>query len=109
MSKILNLAANTFREAIRDRVLNAALVFAVALIGAGVLLGTLSIGQDQKIVKDLGLAAMEIFGVAIAVFMGTSLLHREADKRTIFIVLAKPVRRVEFMLGKFLGLGATLT
>ncbi len=109
MSKILQLAGNTFRETIRDRVLNVALLFALAMIAAGILLGTLSIGEDQKIVKDLGLAAIEFFSVAIAIFIGTSLLFKEMDKRTIFIVLAKPVRRYEFMLGKFLGLAATLT
>lgn len=109
MGKILDLAGNTFRETIRDRVLNVALVFALVMIAAGVALGTLSIGQDLKIVKDLGLAAIEFFGVAIAVFVGTSMLYREIDKRTIFIVLAKPVRRHEFMLGKFLGLSMTLT
>ncbi len=109
MNKIVDLANNTFRETIRDRVLNAALVFAVAMIGASALLGTLSIGQDVKIMRDLGLAAIEVFGAAIAVFVGTSLLHRELDKRTIFVVLAKPVSRQEFLLGKFLGLSATLS
>lgn len=109
MNKILDLSQNTFRETIRDRVLGVALVFAVALIGASVLLGQLSIGQDQKIVRDLGLAAIEVFAVAIALFIGTSLLHRELDKRTIFVVLAKPVTRQEFLFGKFLGLTGTMT
>lgn len=109
MNKIIDLAQNTFRETIRDRVLNVALVFAVALIGASVLLGQLSIGQDQKIVRDLGLGAIEVFAVAIAIFIGTSLLHRELDKRTIFVVLAKPVSRHEFLFGKFLGLSGTMT
>lgn len=109
MRKILDLANNTFRETIRDRVLNVALVFAVAMIGASVLLGTLSIGQDIKIIRDLGLAAIEVFGAAIAIFIGTSMLHRELDKRTILVVLAKPVTRHEFLFGKFLGLSGTLT
>ncbi|MBM3268371.1 MAG: ABC transporter permease subunit [Candidatus Sericytochromatia bacterium] len=109
MQKIVDLANNTFRETIRDRVLNAALVFAVAMIGASVLLGTLSIGQDIKIMRDLGLAAIEVFGAAIAIFVGTSMLFREIDKRTVIVVLAKPVTRHEFLLGKFLGLSATLT
>lgn len=109
MNKIVDLAQNTFRETIRDRVLNVALVFAVALIGASVLLGQLSIGQDQKIVRDLGLAAIEVFAAAIAIFIGTSLLHRELDKRTIFVVLAKPVTRWQFLIGKFVGLAATMT
>ncbi|MBI6546491.1 MAG: ABC transporter permease subunit [Cyanobacteria bacterium NC_groundwater_1444_Ag_S-0.65um_54_12] len=109
MRKIWDLAENTFRETIRDRVLNVSLLFALAMLGASVLLGTLSIGQDQKIVRDLGLAAIEFFGVAIAIFIGTSLLYRELDQRTVFIVLAKPVARHSFLLGKFCGLVATLT
>jgi ABC-type transport system involved in multi-copper enzyme maturation permease subunit len=109
MQKIYDLARNTFRETIRDRVLNAALLFAVAMIGASVLLGQLSIGQDIKVVRDLGLGAIEFFGVVIAIFVGTSMLFREIDKRTIFVVISKPVTRYEFLFGKFLGLSATLT
>ena len=109
MVRIFELAGNTFRETIRDRVLNSSLLFAIALIAASVLLGQLSIGQDQKIVRDLGLGAIEVFSVIIAIFIGTSLLHRELDKRTIFIVLSKPVSRAEFLIGKFTGLMGTLT
>jgi len=108
MNKILGLALNTFRETIRDRILYAIVVFALLMIAGTLFLGTLTIGQDLKILLDVGLAAIELFGVAIAIFVGTSLLHKELDKRTVFTVLTKPVSRWQFILGKFLGLSATL-
>ncbi len=108
MNRILGLALNTFRETIRDRILYAILVFALGMIASTLFLGTLTIGQDFKILLDVGLASIELFGVAIAIFVGTSLLHKELDKRTVFIVLTKPVSRWQFLVGKFLGLSATL-
>jgi ABC-type transport system involved in multi-copper enzyme maturation permease subunit len=108
MKSILGLALNTFRETIRDRILYAILVFALLMIASTLFLGSLTIGQDLKILLDIGLASIEIFGVAIAIFVGTSLLHKELDKRTVFIVLTKPVSRWQFIIGKFLGLSATL-
>lgn len=109
MTQILAIARNTFLETIRDRILNTILVFAVILIGSSLLLGQLSAGQDIKIIKDLGLASMGFFGTVIAVFVGTSLVHKELDKRTVFVVLTKPVSRSAFLVGKLLGLVGTLT
>jgi ABC-type transport system involved in multi-copper enzyme maturation permease subunit len=109
MRTIVAIARNTFLETIRDRILNAILLFAVVLIGASILLGQLSAGQDVKIIKDLGLAAINFFGVIIAIFVGTSLVHKELDKRTVFVVLTKPVPRPAFLLGKLAGLSVTLT
>lgn len=108
MTRLWDLARNTFRETIRDRVLYVILVFAFVMIGASTLFGTLTIGQDRKIVLDLGLAAIELFGVAIAVFVGTNMLYKEIDKRTVYVVLTKPIPRSVFLLGKFLGLSLTL-
>jgi ABC-type transport system involved in multi-copper enzyme maturation permease subunit len=109
MNQIVAIARNTFLETIRDRILNAILVFAVLLIVASILLGQLSAGQDVKIIKDLGLASVSFFGVVIAIFVGTSLVHKELDKRTVFVVLTKPVNRARFLVGKLLGLMTTLT
>ena len=108
MIQILAIAKNTFRETIRDRILNTILVFAVLLIGASILLGQLSAGQDVKIIKDLGLAAMALFGLFIAIFIGVGLVAREIERRSIYAILAKPVRRHEFIIGKYLGLVGTL-
>jgi ABC-type transport system involved in multi-copper enzyme maturation permease subunit len=102
------VAAATFRETVRDRVLYGLVAFAVLLIAASVLLAQLTAGQDLKIVKDLGLAAMSFIGLFIAVFIGVGLVWKEIDRRTIYSLLAKPVRRSELVMGKYAGLVLTL-
>lgn len=102
--RILAVAHNTFRESIRDKVLYVLLFFAASAILGSKALGWITIGQDIKVVNDITLAALEIFGVLIAIFVGTSLLYKEIDKRTLYTILARPMRRYEFVLGKYLGL-----
>ena len=94
---------NVFRESVRDKVLYNLVFFAVLLIGVSYLLGQLTAGQDIKIIKDLGLAAMSLFGLFIAVFIGIGLVSKEVEKRSIYALLAKPIRRQEFIVGKYLG------
>jgi ABC-type transport system involved in multi-copper enzyme maturation permease subunit len=106
--RIQTLAVNTVREAVRSRVLYVLLFFALVLIGTGVLLSTLSYVERERILQDVGLAAIRLFGAAIALFVGVGLIHKEVDRRTIFTILSKPVSRTEFLLGKFAGLVATL-
>jgi ABC-type transport system involved in multi-copper enzyme maturation permease subunit len=106
--RVLAVAANTFRETVRERVLYNLLVFAGLMIVSGLVLGQLSIHQDTKIVKDLGLATMELFGTAIALFIGVGLVGKEIERRSLYPLLAKPLGRVEFLAGKFLGLSFTL-
>jgi ABC-type transport system involved in multi-copper enzyme maturation permease subunit len=89
-----------FRESIRDKVFYNLVLFAVLLIAASILIGQLTAGQDVKIIKDLGLAATSLFGLFIAVFVGTSLVSKEVERRSIYPLLAKPVRRSEFIIGK---------
>lgn len=108
MKAIGRVAVNVFRESVRDKVLYNLVVFAVLLIAASYLIGQLTAGQDIKVIKDLGLAAISVFGVAIAVFIGIGLVWKEVDKRSIYSILAKPVRRSEFVLGKYCGLLLTL-
>jgi len=98
------IATNVFKEAIRDRILYSLLVFTIILISASILIGRLTMGQDQRVVKDLGLASMSLFGVIIATFIGTTLFHKEIQKRTIYTILTKPIHRFEFILGKYFGL-----
>jgi ABC-type transport system involved in multi-copper enzyme maturation permease subunit len=102
------VAAHVFRDSIRDKVLYSVVAFAVILIAASYLISQLTAGQDLKIIKDLGLAAMSLFGLFIAIFIGIGLVAREIDRRSIYAVLAKPVRRYEFIIGKYLGLVGTL-
>ncbi len=101
--KIGVIALNTLREAIRDRVLYTLLFFALLLIGSSSLLSTLSIGEEIKIVKNLGLQSISLFGLLIAIFVGIGLLHKEIDRRTVYPILSKPISRVGFLLGKYLG------
>jgi ABC-type transport system involved in multi-copper enzyme maturation permease subunit len=108
MRAVRCVAINVFRESVRDKVLYNLAVFAVLLISVSYLIGQLTAGQDVKIIKDLGLAAISLFGVAIAVFIGIGLVWKEVDKRSIYSILAKPVRRSEFVLGKYCGLLLTL-
>jgi ABC-type transport system involved in multi-copper enzyme maturation permease subunit len=107
-SRVQTLAVNTVREAVRSRVLYVLLFFALVLIGTGVLLSTLSYVERERILQDVGLAAIRLFGAAIAIFVGVGLIHREVDRRTIFTILSKPVSRAEFLVGKFVGLVVTL-
>lgn len=102
------IALNTFREAVRDRVFYLMLVFAIILIGASRLLAILTVGSEVKIVKDIGLSALSIFGVLTAAFVGVSLVFKEIEKRTIHTLLANPVRRWQFIVGKFVGLSIVL-
>jgi len=107
-SRVAVLAGNTMREAIRSRVLYTLLFFAVLLIGTGVLLSTLTYVEREHILQSVGLAAIRLFGAAIAIFLGIGLVHREVERRTIFTILSKPISRTEFLLGKYLGLVATI-
>ncbi len=106
--KVLAIALMAFTEAVRDRILYSLLAFALAMIGSSTILVRLSVGGEEKIIKDLGLGAISLMGLLIAVFIGVGLVSREIDRRTIYMVMTRPVRRAEFILGKFCGLGLTL-
>lgn len=108
MNRIAAVAANTFRETVRERVLYNLVFFALVMTVSALLLGQVSIRQDEKIVKDLGLAGIDFFGTLIAVFIGVGLVSKEIERRSLYPLLAKPLSREEFFLGKFLGLAFTL-
>ncbi len=103
------IALNTFRENLRDKILYNLLFFAGLLIAASMLLSSLSMGEQEKIVTDMGLAAINLIGVIIAVFVGIGLVSKEIERRTIYTIMARPISRVQFMLGKYLGLVVTLS
>lgn len=106
--KIALVARNTFRESVRDRVLYNLIFFALLMIGSSLLVGELAMGDLQKVIADIGLSAMRFFGMLIAIFIGIQLVYKEIERRTIYGLLAKPLRRAELVLGKFFGLGTTL-
>ncbi len=108
LARVSAIALNTFREAIRNRILYLLLIFAVAMISCAQILSLLTVGSEEKIIKDFGLASIELFGVLTSVFIGIGLVSREIERRTVYTLLAKPIHRFEFVLGKFGGLVITL-
>jgi ABC-type transport system involved in multi-copper enzyme maturation permease subunit len=108
LARIHALAVNTFREAIRNKLLYTLLGFGILMIGSGVLLATLSYVEVDEILQDMGMGAMRFFSAGIAIFIGIGLIHTEVDRRTIFTILSKPVSRTEFLIGKWAGLTTTV-
>jgi ABC-type transport system involved in multi-copper enzyme maturation permease subunit len=108
LMRIEALASNTVREAIRNKLLYTLLGFGILIIGAGVLIATLSYVEVDEILQDVGMGAIRFFSAGIAIFVGIGLIHGEVDRRTIFTILSKPVSRTEFLVGKFLGLTITV-
>ena len=102
------VALNTFREAVRDRVLYNLVFFALLLMAAAVAVGQISIGIEETVIVSLGLSAISVIGLLISIFIGVALVSKEMDKRTLYALLAKPLKRWEFLLGKFGGLVLTL-
>lgn len=101
---VRTIALNTFREAVRDRILYLLLFFAAVSIGLSRVLALLTVGDRVKIIKDVGLSSISFFGALMAILIGTGLVYKEIEKRTILTLLAKPISRLEFLLGKFFGL-----
>lgn len=102
--RIWVLASNTYREAVRDKLLYNLLLFAALMIASSILLAQVQIGKDDRIYRDVGLSAISFFGVLIAIFVGINLVHKELSTKTVYTMLAKPVRRWEFLVGKYAGL-----
>jgi len=108
MSRVGIVARNTFREAVRDRVLYNLVFFALLMIASAILVGQISMAIESVVMVSLGLSAISLIGLLIAIFTGVGLVSKEIDKRTLHAVLAKPLRRWEFLLGKYAGLVLTL-
>jgi ABC-type transport system involved in multi-copper enzyme maturation permease subunit len=104
MNKILTIAENTFKEAIRDKILLSITIIGFLLIAASKIFIPISIGEEVKIIKDFGISLIEIFGFFIIVFVGTRIFHQETERKTIYSIMSKPVSALEFVAGKFLGM-----
>ena len=105
---IFTIARNTFREAVRDRVLYNLVLFVLLITASAIFLSELTAGQEARTIVDLGLSAMLLFGAFISIFVGVSLVSKEIEKRTVYAIFSKPVGRGEFIVGKYLGLCLTL-
>lgn len=108
IARVTALAFSTFRETVRDRIFYLVAVFGLVMLSSTAVLSPLNVGAQGKIMSDVGLAAMVIFGLVVAVFVGSAMVRKEMDKGSIVTILAKPVGRREYILGKFLGLNLTL-
>lgn len=106
--KVLSIALNTFRENLRDKLLYNLLVFALLMIGSSLLLMRLTLGEFHRLLLDVGLGSINVFGVLIAIFVGIGLVNKEIEKKTIYTIVSKPVARYQFLIGKYLGLTLTL-
>jgi Cu-processing system permease protein len=105
--RIWAIAINTFREAVRDRVLYGVLGLATAVLLFTLALAELSLDQQRRVVLDVGLASISLFSVMVAIFLGSSLLYKEIERKTLYVILPKPIRRHEFLLGKYAGITLT--
>lgn len=108
LNKIIIIARNTFREAVRDRVLYNLVVFVLLITASAIFLGELTAGQEARTIVNLGLGAMLVFGAFIAIFVGVSLVSKEIERRTVYAIFSKPIGRGEFIVGKYSGLCLTL-
>jgi len=108
VNQVVAIAVNTFKETIRDRVLAVIVVFALLMIVGGIWLGSISLGQQGRMMQDFGLVAVTAFGLIVAVFVAAGLVHKEVEKRTVFVLFSKPVSRAAFITGKFIGLCGTM-
>jgi ABC-type transport system involved in multi-copper enzyme maturation permease subunit len=108
VTRVGAIALNTFREAIRNKVLYLLLIFAIALIASALAFGQLSLHEELRVTRDLGLGGMTLFGALIAIFVGVNLVYKELDRKTVFSLIPKPMHRFEFVLGKFAGMALTL-
>ena len=108
LKRVLSIAVNTFRESIRDRILYNLIIFVLLITAAAIFLGELTAGNEARVVVNLGLAVVLIFGAFIAIFVGVGLVSKEIEKRTVYAIFSKPIGRSEFLVGKYVGLCLTL-
>jgi ABC-2 family transporter len=107
MTRVIAIAQNTLREVARERVVLVLALFGLALVVASQALSPLALGEGRKVVIDFGLAGASLLATVLTVFLGSTLLHKELERRTVYSILAKPIRREEFLVGKFVGLWFT--
>ncbi len=107
--KIFVIALNTFREAVRNKVLYSVVLFAILMVGVSAFFGSVSIGEQERVIKDFGLFSLSFFGAIITILIGVTLLNKELKQKTIYNILSKPVSRWQFIVGKHCGLTCTVS
>lgn len=107
-ARIWTIARNVFLEVVRDRILYIVGVFGLVMVMAIALLPEIAAGTENKLILDTGLAAINLLSLFVVVFIGTGLINKEIEKKTVLVLIAKPVSRLEFILGKHLGLSLVM-
>ena len=107
IARIYAITLNTYREAVRDRILLGVIVLAAGVLALTLALAELSLDQQMRVVTDLGLASISLFSVVVSIFLGSSLLYKEIERKTLYVILPKPIARYEFLLGKYFGIVVT--
>jgi Cu-processing system permease protein len=107
--RIWAIALNTFREAVRIRVLYGILILVVGANLFAIVLGQMAVGEQARVARDVGLAGISLFGALTAIYLGVAMLYAEVQRRTVHSIVSKPIERWEFVVGKYLGMGLTLT
>ena len=108
LARVSVVAFNTYREAVRARVLHGLFALALATAGYSLVVGAFALNSSLRVVSDLGAASISIYGIVVAVVLGATSLYRELELKTIFPILARPIRRPEYLVGKYLGTVLTL-
>lgn len=108
LARIQVIALNTYREAVRARILHGLFALAIATAGYSLVVGAFALNSSLRVVSDLGSASISVYGIVVAVVLGATSLYRELELKTIFPILARPIRRPEYLVGKFLGTVLTL-
>jgi ABC-type transport system involved in multi-copper enzyme maturation permease subunit len=108
MKKLAAIAWLTVRDALRQKLAVNLLLFALLLIAASFVISELTFGEQYRIIADLALSSAQLFGTLIAVFLGAGIVAGEIQRRTLYPILAKPVSRVQYLVGRYAGLVATL-
>ncbi len=108
MNRLGAIAYNTFREAMRSKLLYSIVLFACVLILSGLVLGQFVLNEQLRLTRDLGLGGISFFGVALAVFAGVSMVYKEIERKTVYALIPKPLHRWQFVVGKYLGMVLTL-
>jgi ABC-type transport system involved in multi-copper enzyme maturation permease subunit len=108
MRPVWVLAVNTFKEVVRDRILYALVMFAILLIGLSLALGQLSFAEQARISANFGLSAIHLCAVILAIFIGSNLVYKEIEKKTILTILVRPISRLQFIMGECLGLAMVI-
>lgn len=104
MHRIWAIVENTYKEGLRQRILMLLILFSILVIIVSVFVGPFALGEAPKIIRDVGLAAASLFGILVVIIIGSTIIHSDIEKRTIYTVITKPVKRSEIIVGKFLGL-----